>query len=172
MTYYARNNYLVPSSNTASGTAVAQFDEDDIDFNIGSHEVFSTVVKNNTVVIKSDRNNAFNADYQGNNNTTTTISGNNFTSASEPIIIEVQTAAGLSTYGQGFVTINNNVLTNADTRTPLEQDKLIELASGVRNPSSANPNPPSYCLTVLNPVYDSNLYAADLKNFDSPSSNG
>jgi hypothetical protein len=88
MTYYARNNYLAPSSlvpsSNASDNDVAQFDEDGIDFNIGSYGVFNAVVENNTVAITSDRNNAFTVDYRGNNNTTTTISGNNFTSTSEP----------------------------------------------------------------------------------------
>jgi hypothetical protein len=166
MTYYARNNYLAPSSNTTSGTGVAQFDEDGIDFNIGSYGVFSAVVENNTVEITSKTNNAFTVDYRGNNNTITTVSGNNFTSTNEPISIEVQTAAGLSTYGQGFVTINNNRLVNSGTST-----KLIELASGARNPSSANPNPPNYYLTVLNPVYDSSLYTTELKTYSDPSNN-
>jgi len=171
MTYYARNNYLAPSSNTASGTAVAQFDEDGIDFNIGSYGVFNALVENNTVTITSNGNNAFTADYRGNNNTVTTIANNNFTSNRDPISIEVQTADGLSTYGQGFVTINNNKLTNIDTRTPAVPNTLIELTSVARNPSSTNPNPPNYYLTVLNPAYDSSLYDSEPENFDNLSNN-
>ena len=159
MTYYARNNNLAPSSNATSAT-VEQFDEDGIDFNIGSYGVFNAVVENNTVAITSDRNNAFTVDYRGNNNTTTTMSGNNFTSTEEPISIEVQTAAGLSTYGQGFATINNNTLRNSGTA-----NKLIELTSVARNLSSANPNPPNYYLTALNPSYDSSLYNYKTENF-------
>ena len=165
MTYYARNNYLAPSSNATSLT-IRQFDDDGIDFNIGSYGVFNAVVENNTVVITSNTNNAFTADYRGNNNTTTTISGNNFTSTNEPISIEVQTAAGLSTYGQGFVTINNNTLINTGA-----SNDLIELTSAARNSSIANPNPPNYYLTVLNPAYDSSLYDLGTTNFDTPSNN-
>jgi hypothetical protein len=159
MTYYARNNNLAPSSNATSAT-VKQFDDDGIDFNIGSYGVFNAVVENNTVAITSNTNNAFTVDYRGNNNTTTTISGNNFTSTSEPISFEVQTAAGLSSYGQGFATINNNTLSNSGTA-----NKLIELTSVARNLSSANPNPPNYYLTVLNPAYDSSLYNYKTDNF-------
>jgi len=171
MTYFARNNYLAPSSNTARGIAVAQFDEDGIDFNIGSYGVFNAVVENNTVNITSKTNNAFTADYRGNNNTTTTISGNNFKSTNEPISIEVQTAAGLSTYGQGFVRINDNRLVNSTVENDLGQNKLIELTSVARNPSSTNPNPPNYYLTVLNPAYDSSLYDSEPENFGNPSNN-
>ena len=165
MTYYARNNNLAPSSNATSAT-VEQFDEDGIDFNIGSYGVFNAVVENNTVAITSNGNNAFTTDYRGNNSTTTTVSGNNFPSTNEPISIEVQTAADLSTYGQGFASINNNRLVNSGTPS-----KLIELASGARNPSSANPNPPNYYLTVLNPAYDSSLYKTVPKNYRTPSNN-
>lgn len=170
MTYYARNNYLAPSSNATSDT-IRQFDDDGIDFNIGSYGVFNAFVENNTVAITSNTNNAFTVDYRGNNNTTTRISGNNFTSTSEPISIEVQTEDGLSTYGQGFVTINNNKLTNIDTRTPDVPNTLIELTSVARNPSSTNPNPPNYYLTVLNPAYDSSLYDSEPENFGNPSNN-
>ena len=168
MTYYARNNYLAPSSNAISAT-IRQFDDDGIDFNIGSYGVFNAFVENNTVAITSNTNNAFTVDYRGNNNTTTRISGNNFTSTNEPISIEVQTADGLSTYGQGFVTINNNMLTNADKESP--SPGLIELTSVARNPSIANPNPPNYYLTVLNPVYDSSLYSTVPKSLGGPSNN-
>ena len=167
MTYYARNNNLAPSSNVKDDkTNLSEFDEDGIDFNIGSYGVFNAVVENNTVAITSNGNNAFTTDYRGNNSTTLTVSGNNFTSTNEPISIEVQTAADLSTYGQGFASINNNRLVNSGTPS-----KLIELASGARNPSSANPNPPNYYLTVLNPAYDSSLYKTVPKNYRTPSNN-
>jgi hypothetical protein len=145
---------------------VEQFDEDGIDFNIGSYGVFNAVVENNTVVITSNGNNAFTTDYRGNNNTTTTIKNNYFTSDREPISIEVQTVAGLSTYGQGFVTINNNTLIN--TGAP---NDLIELTSAARNPSSTNPNPPNYYLTVLNPAYGISSYDLGTTNFSDSANN-
>lgn len=164
MTYIARNNNLAPSSNAKSST-IKEFDEDGIDFNIGSYGVFNALVENNTVAITSDGNNAFTADYRGNNNTVITITNNNFTSNRDPISIEVQTATGLSTYGQGFVTINNNRLTNADTRISTVPNTLIELTSAARNSSNVNPGPPNYYLTVLNPAYDSKLYELSSVNF-------
>jgi hypothetical protein len=153
MTYTARNNTLLPSTNSIS------FDEDGIDFNVGSYGIFTGVVENNTVDIKSFTNNAFTTDFRGDNRITLSVINNTFTSTNDPISIEGATLAGLTSYSGagGTIVISGNTLRN--TRTG-DEDELIELTSVARNPATSYSTTPAvtpiFNVTIQSPVYSNN----------------
>lgn len=162
MTYTARNNTITPSSNATS------FDEDGIDFNVGSYGIFNALVENNTVNIKSDRNNAFTADFRGDNRITLSILNNSLTSTNPPISIEGGTLSGLTSYSGagGTVYISGNTLTN--TRTG-RTDELINLTSVARNPSSSYSATPAitpiFRVTAQSPTYPESNIVFEQENF-------
>ncbi|NDC35486.1 MAG: hypothetical protein EBZ51_08935 [Synechococcaceae bacterium WB9_2_112] len=128
MLYSAQGNVLQPSQNSTS------YDEDGIDFNVGSFGIFSAKVNGNNVTIKSNRNNGLTTDFRGYNNITLDISGNTFSSTNDPISIQAGTLNGFTSYAGsgGLVNIGANQLTNTTSSS-----NLIELESVARNPQSA-----------------------------------
>ena len=150
MTYTANGNTLLPSQNTSS------FDEDGIDFNVGSNGIFNAKALNNQVTIKSDRNNAFTTDFRGDNTIDLVVTGNTFTSTNEPISIQGGTLAGLYSYSGsgGSAWIGSNQLTNTNQKNSAI---LIELDSVARNPASSYPMSPPvtpvFKITASNLLY-------------------
>jgi hypothetical protein len=168
MTYTARGNTLLPSANATS------FDEDGIDFNVGSNGIFTAIVESNTVVIKSSTNNAFTADFRGNNIINLSISNNSLTSTNEPISIEAGTISGLTSYSGtgGTIRIRGNTLSN--TRTG-KSNELIGLTSVARNPGSSYSTLPAitpiFNATIESPDYNSSNIDFTKENFGIAANN-
>ena len=133
MNYTAQGNSLTPSLDNKD------FDEDGIDFNVGSYGLFNANITGNNVTIKSNKNNAFTTDFRGYNNINLDVSGNTFTSTNDPISIQAGTLNGLTSYAGsgGTVNIGTNQLANTAS------SNLIELESVARNPQSAYPTTPA-----------------------------
>ena len=137
MNYTASGNTLKPSQNATN------FDEDGIDFNVGSYGSFTANVTGNNILIKSDKNNALTTDFRGDNHIDVTVSGNTLTSTNYPISIQGGTLNGLTSYvgSGGPVKIGSNQLTNTKNNNPANNPG-IQLDSVARNPTSAYPSQP------------------------------
>jgi hypothetical protein len=152
MTYSALGNVLEPSQNSTS------YDEDGIDFNVGSFGIFNAKVIGNNVLIKSNRNNALTTDFRGYNNVNLDISGNTFVSTNYPVSIQAGTLNGFTSYvgSGGTVNIGANQLTNTASSI------LIELESVARNPQSAYSTTPAIT-PIFNIFTDSSYKSSEIK---------
>jgi hypothetical protein len=140
MTYTARGNTLLPSAN-----AVA-YDEDGIDFNVGSYGFFNAYIINNYVEIKSSNNNAFTTDFRGAANVNISVTGNTLISTNDPIDVSAGTIFGLTSYSStgGSIAITGNTIQN--TTNPNE---LLDVTARAKNPSSAYATTP-----IVTPIYN------------------
>lgn len=139
MTYTARGNTLQPSANAAS------YDEDGIDFNVGSYGFLNANITSNYVEIKSSSNNAFTTDFRGAASVNITATGNTFISTNDPIDISALTISGLTSYSNtgGSIIITGNTIQNST-----DPNQLLDVTARAKNPSSA------YTATsIVTPVY-------------------
>jgi hypothetical protein len=140
MTYTARGNTLQPSANALA------YDEDGIDFNVGSYGFFNANVINNYVEIKSNGNNAFTKDFRGAANVNISLTGNTLISTNDPIDISASTIFGLTSYSStgGSITITGNTIQNSTN-----PNQLIDVTARAKNPSSVYATTP-----IVTPVYN------------------
>jgi hypothetical protein len=155
MNYIARGNILTPN---IVNDKPDWYDNDGIDFNIGSFSMFNANVSGNSVTVDTGGN-AFTSDFRGSNFSTVSITGNSFTSRNAPIDMLVTTISAPSASSTGKIDVIGNTLINT---VPGKRDEIF----AIKTASFSTSQQPVQKYYVIAPGYSPSLPQVKAINAD------